>query len=55
MAEGLSHLCMIQGVPLPPRPVFPGSTSTAVPAVPDDEEVDPDAVADDLADDPMAD
>ena len=54
MAEGLSHLCRIQGVPLPPRPVFPGSTSTAVPAAPDDEEVDPDAVADDL-DDPMAD
>ena len=55
MAEGLSHLCRIQGVPLPPRPVFPGSTSTAALAAPDDEEVDPEAVADDLAHDPMAD
>ena len=55
MAEGLSHLCRIQGVPLPPRPVFPGSTSAAALAAPDDDEVDPDALADDLADDPMAD
>ena len=59
MAKGLSHLCRIQGVPLPPRPVFPGSTSTAAPAAPDDDEVDPDAIADNYVDPddavPMAD
>ena len=55
MAEGLSHLCRIQGVPLPPRPVFPGSASTSGPAAPNDDEVDPDAPNDDDAADTMDD
>ena len=48
MAEGLTHLCRIQGVPLPPRLVFPSSASTTAPAAPDDG-VDPDDIV------PMAD
>ena len=55
MAEGLSHLCRIQGVPLPPRPVYPGSASTSGPAAPDDDEIDPYAHDDDAATDTMDD
>ena len=55
MAEGLSHLCRIQGVPLPTRPVFPGSASTSGPAAPNNDEVDPDAPDDDDAADTMDD
>ena len=29
LVDGLSQLCQVQGLPLPPRPVFPTSTTTA--------------------------
>ena len=44
MAEGLTRLCRIQGIPLPPCLVFPGFTSTATTEGPSDG-VDPDDVA----------
>ena len=53
IAEGLTRLYRIQGVPLPPCPVFLGSTSIAATTEPNDgvdlddaeDVVDPDDVA----------